>query len=231
MMKQTLLSLALMALLAAPAISQTPRPAGPERFAKEIDAFEAADKTAMPPRCEILFLGSSTTRRWTTLAQDLAPIPVINRGFGGSQTSDVNYYFDRVVTPYHPRAIVFYEGDNDINAGKSPYQVLADFQKFMRLKSRRLGATPVLLISIKPSKLRLGQFAKQTEANMKLREYAAKRRDVFYIDVVDAMMNNGVPKDIFVADGLHMSAKGYEIWTPIVAAALRNTGVLGRKCN
>jgi lysophospholipase L1-like esterase len=230
MIKRTLLSLALLALLAAPAQSQPAPARGPERFAKEIEAFAAADKAAMPARCEILFLGSSTIRRWTSLTQDMAPIPVINRGFGGSQTADVNYYFERIVTSYHPRAIVFYEGDNDISAGKSPYQVLADFQKFMRLKTRRLGSTPVLFISIKPSKRRLGQFARQVEANMKVREYAAKRADLFYVDVVDAMMNDGLPKDLYVSDGLHMTAQGYGIWTPIVTAALRNTGALDRKC-
>ena len=216
MIRKVILALAF-SLAAIAASAQTPAPTGPERFAKEIDAFAKADAASMPPRCDVVFTGSSTIKRWNTLVQDMGSIPSINRGFGGSQIADVNFYFDKVVKPYHPRAIVFYAGDNDINAGKSPYQVLADFKKFMALKSSRLGSTPVFVVSIKPSKLRLAQFAKQVEANMMLREYAAQRGDLYYIDVVDAMLTNGAPKDIFVQDGLHITQKCRNYLQPLIA--------------
>jgi lysophospholipase L1-like esterase len=235
MFKHFLIPLALAtAAFAAPALAQQPAPAatpaGPQRFESTIVEYETADKQSPVATCPIVFTGSSTIRRWTTLTQDLAPLPVLNRGFGGSQIADVNYYFDRVVAPYKPRAIVFYAGDNDINAGRTPYEVEADFKRFMTLKTRKLGSTPVFVVSLKPSKLRIAQFAKQSEANMKLRELAAKRRDLTYIDVVDPMLDRGLPKDIFVADGLHMTADGYKIWTAIIGPVLRDSGVVDRKC-
>jgi lysophospholipase L1-like esterase len=190
---------------------------GPERFAPEMEAFAAADRAAPPPGCQIVFTGSSSIRFWKTLAQDMAPIPVINRGFGGSQISDVNAFFDRVATPYRPRAIFFYAGENDINAGETPEQVAADFGRFMDLKTAKLGAAPVYFIALKPSKARLDQKPLQDAVNAKIRAMAQARADLDYVDVVPAMLEaDGRPKDIFVADGLHMTPAGYELWTAVV---------------
>lgn len=232
-------SLAAAALFAPPSVAQTAAPApvvaapqetGPRRFESQIVEFEKADAAQPPPACPIVFTGSSSIRRWATLEQDMAPWPALNRGFGGSQTADVNYYFDRVVKRYKPRAIVFYAGENDLNAGKTPHQVFADFEEFMHLKSRALGKTPVFVISNKPSKLRIAQLVRQSELNFMLKERAAQREDLTYIDVVDAMLDKGYPKNIFVADNLHMTAEGYALWTPIVRAVLQSSGVVDQPC-
>ena len=217
------ITIALFVAAAAPgALAQQPavasvQPAPPERLSSEIEAFAAQDRAAPPKACELVFTGSSSVRFWRTLDEDLAPIPVINRGFGGSQISDVNFYFDRVVGPYRPRAIFFYAGENDLHAGKSPEAVVADFQQFMTLKTKKLGATPVYFISLKPSKARLNQKAAQDAVNAKIREMAHARADLDYVDVVPTMLEaGGAPKDIFIADGLHMTPAGYALWTAVV---------------
>lgn len=209
-------ALALVAVLAAtPALAQTATAS--ERFAPEIEAFAAADRAAPPPACQIVFTGSSSIRFWKTLARDMVPVPVVNRGFGGSQISDVNFYFDRIVAPYRPRAIFFYAGENDINASETPEQVAADFERFMALKTAKLGAAPVYFIALKPSKARLDQKPLQDAVNAKIRAMAQARADLDYVDVVPAMLAaDGRPKDIFVADGLHMTPAGYELWTAVV---------------
>jgi len=221
--------LAAVAALAAPALAQpAARPAapaaaqsrGPERFAPEIAAFAAADARQKPPPCGFLFTGSSSIRFWSSLDRDMAPLPVINRGFGGSEISDVDYYFDRVVAPYRPRAIVFYAGENDIAAGTTPDQVAADFARFMDLKTKALGATPVYFVSLKPSKLRFAQLDLQAQANAEIRAMTARRKDLRFIDVVPAMLQGGQPKDIYRPDRLHMTADGYAIWTSIIRPAL-----------
>src|SRR4051812_19583813 len=53
----------------------------PERWEKDIRAFEKADRTSPQPRGAILFIGASSVRRWSTLAQDFPEYTVINRGF------------------------------------------------------------------------------------------------------------------------------------------------------
>ena len=195
----------------------TATPTGPERLAPEIAAFEAQDRAAPPERCKVVFTGSSSVRFWSTLAQDMAPTAVINRGFGGSQISDVNFYFDRVVGPYHPRAIFIYAGENDLHAGKPAGEVVADFERFMALKTAKLGATPVYFISLKPSKARWAQKTDQDAVNAKIRAMASAREDLDYVDVVPSMLlADGTPKDIFIADGLHMTPAGYALWTAVV---------------
>lgn len=205
---------------AAPAAPAARPPHSPAQFAPEIAAFAEADKAHRPPPCGFLFVGSSSIRFWSTLVPDMAPLPVINRGFGGSEISDVDYYFDQVVAPYRPRAIVFYAGENDVADHKTPGQVAADFARFMALKTKALGDTPVYFVSLKPSKLRWDQFELQKQTNAKIRAMMASRRDLHFIDVVPAMLANGQPKDIYRPDRLHMTAPGYAIWTAIIRPVL-----------
>jgi hypothetical protein len=197
-------------------------PALERSLAAEVARFVEADKGSPPGACQVLFVGSSSIVKWKeTLASDMAPMPVINRGFGGSHVEYVNRWFDQIVAPYRPRAIVFYAGENDIDAGKSVDRVVSDFDEFMDHKTKVLGDTPVYFISLKPSKLRFAQFPLQTLVNNAIRESAARRSDLHYIDVVSAMLDEtGKPKDLFVEDGLHMNAAGYKIWTRIVRAAV-----------
>ena len=135
---------------AAPAAK---KPTGPARFETEIAAFEKWDhQNAVPQNC-ILFVGSSTIRLWQT-ADAFPDLPVINRGFGGSTIPDVNHFADRIVFKYKPRTIVFYSGDNDIAAGRSPDKVFADFETFAKSVHERLPNTQLIYLAIKPSPLR-----------------------------------------------------------------------------
>jgi hypothetical protein len=223
------------ALSGGGARAQTPSSANPtleQELGAEIDRFVAADRVESPADCQVLFVGSSSIVKWReTLAADMAPMPVLNRGFGGSHIEYVNRWFDEIIAPYKPRAIVFYAGENDIDAGKSVARVVADFDEFMIRKTKTLGKTPVYFISLKPSKLRLAQLPLQSQVNDEILDRARKRSDLHYIDVVLPMMQDGKPKNIFGPDGLHMTPQGYEIWTRAVRAALLpNTDAEARIC-
>lgn len=211
--------LALSAVILATLTGAAPAP-GPERFLPEMETFAAEDRVALRAPCQVLFVGSSSIRFWKTLSQDMAPYPVLNRGFGGSQIADVNHYFDRVVAPYRPRAIFFYAGENDVHDGDAPEAVIADFKAFMDRKDKALGQIPVYFISLKPSRARLAEKPTQDAVNAAIRELAEARADLDYVDVVPAMLEGGAPKDIFVADNLHMTPRGYELWTAVVRPVL-----------
>ena len=228
-----LLALALAAAAAAPAdVPPAPAPlAADAPFRDEIERFAAIDRMQTPPACALLFVGSSSIRLWTSLRSDMAPLPVINRGFGGSTLAQSNLYFDRIVAPYRPRAILLYAGENDLDGGAAPARVVEDFRQFLALKDARLGATPVFYIAAKPSKLRAAQLPRQTELNRGIAEIAAARKDVHFIDVVPAMLDRGTPRDLYVADGLHMAPAGYAIWREKVMTALRDAGIPKRRCN
>lgn len=104
------------------------------KWTEAIDAYTTADAEQPPARGGVVFIGSSSIRKWTTLSQDFPGLPVLNRGFGGSELADSVFYADRIILSYQPRTFVVYAGDNDIKAGKSPETVAADF-KALRTKN------------------------------------------------------------------------------------------------
>jgi lysophospholipase L1-like esterase len=191
-------------------------------FEKDIRAFEAADRKQAPPKDAVLFIGSSTIRFWTSLPTDFPELKVINRGFGGSQIADSVRYADRIAIPYHPSHIVMYAGDNDLAAGKTPQQVLADFQAFVDKIHGSLPDVPITFISIKPSLARWKLVDKIKEANALVEQYATTAKHVDFVDIFPALLGpDGKPrKELFRPDGLHMSPKGYAIVVSILKPKL-----------
>ncbi|GEM_PF-307652 len=190
----------------------------PNRFEKQIRLFERSDQKNPPHKGAIVFVGSSSIRGWKTLQKDMAPLKVINRGFGGSLAADALYYVDRIVIPYQPKKIVFYEGDNDIAHGKSPQQFLKDCQDFVKKVHSALPETIIYFLSIKPSPARAHLQNTMQEANALLEAYTVGHDYLEYIDISTAMHDEmgKLRQNIFQADGLHMNTQGYEIWTQII---------------
>ena len=214
----TILALSFLADCAAPRQAASPLQPTSANWEKEIAAFESADRAHPAPQNGILFIGSSSIRLWKSLAADFPGAPVINRGFGGSQIIDSACYADRIVVRYHPRLIVFYAGGNDINAGKSPEQVFADYRLFVHLVRHQLPSTRIACISIAPNPLRWAQVDKVRETNRLIQEYSNHDRHLEFIDVFPEMLGpDGQPKpDIYREDRLHMNARGYEIWKRVI---------------
>jgi len=154
----------------------------------------------------------------------MKPLDVINRGFGGSEFSDLNRYVKRIVLVYYPSAVVVYEGDNDLAEGspKTPSGVAGEFRKFVRAVHHELPDTWVYVLSIKPSKLRWNQWPKMKEANKLMQDFAATEQHVQYIDIATPMFdaNGNLPSDLFKSDGLHPSPKLYAMWTAIIKPIL-----------
>ena len=205
------------------AAQQTERPIDPARFSDAIDAFEAEDQADRPPAGAIVATGSSSIRRWQSIKEDLAPLTVIPRGFGGSTMADVLHYVDRIVIPYEPRAVVIYEGDNDTGSFFVPPQKIVDqFGMIVEKIHAALPETRIYVLSVKPSVLREAYWASATEANKLLQEVVAENDLLTYIDVATPFLqpDGRVMTDIFVEDGLHLNEKGTEIWAATIKAAL-----------
>jgi lysophospholipase L1-like esterase len=213
----------LVALLLVPVRAPAQSGPDPARWEADIRAFEAADLSDPPIRGGIIFTGSSSIRMWTTLTEDFAGLPVMNRGFGGSMLPEVTAFVDRIITPHQPMLVVVYCGSNDINAGRSADQVLRDFQALVKVIHRGLPTTRIAFISIAPSPSRWAQVETVKAANRAIREYVGTDSTLDFIDVFPQMLgSDGLPKpDIYLDDRLHMNRKGYEIWTAIVRPHLR----------
>ncbi|NUM34842.1 MAG: hypothetical protein HUU50_09870 [Candidatus Brocadiae bacterium] len=194
-----------------------------DRFEKTIQQFEAKDRNNFPPLGEIVFLGSSSIVFWhETLKQDFAPLTIIPRGFGGSNMKEAFYYSNRILIPYKPRAVVLYEGDNDIAQGISPERILEAFREFIKNLHSSLPGTRVYYISIKPSMARLALWDKMKQANRLIEEECLKSEYLRYIDLASCLLDEkGMPKkEFYLADNLHLSREGYKAWTAILKPIL-----------
>lgn len=194
-------------------------------FEDEIAAFEEADLKNPPAPGKILFIGSSSIRFWDTLASDMRPLKVLNRGFGGSMLHHSTHYSDRIIKPYKPSAIVLYAGDNDIGNSvysKSAEQVAGDFDAFVIKVRSDVGDIPIVYIAIKPSTLRAGKWSKMQRANAIIANRAQSDPLLYFADIATPMLDEqGQANDEYLIwDGLHMNAKGYALWTTIIRPIL-----------
>ncbi len=188
------------------------------RWEKDISAFEAWDAKNSFPSDGVLFVGSSSIRMWPT-RECFPELDVINRGFGGSHVSDVVEFADRIVLPYKPRLIVFYAGDNDIAAGKSPEQVLKDYREFVKIVHGKLSRVPIVYMSIKPSGSRWSLWPKMAKANQLISDFSVGDTRLFYVDGATVFLgDDGKPEEKFyISDKLHLSVEGYKVWTELLS--------------
>ena len=196
----------------------------PGRFADDMAAFDAEDQTSPPPEGAIAITGSSSIRRWhPTIVEDLAPLTVIPRGFGGSTMEDALYWIDRVAIRYKPRAVVVYEGDNDTGRYEVPPATIArQFEEIVTKVHSALPAARIYVVSVKPGVRRWSNWPEAVATNELLAALADNDQLVTYIDVATPMLkeNGEVMDDIFVEDDLHLNPKGYEIWTSAIRSVL-----------
>lgn len=193
------------------------------RWEKSISAYEEMDKKRPAKTNGVVFVGSSSIRGWKTLVEDFPTVNAIGRGFGGSQVIDSILYAHRVITPYCPRAIVVYAGDNDIAAGKSAERVQADFRLLVDTIHGILPQARVGFIAIKPSLRRWKLWPEMKRANALVADFADRNARVDYLDIATPMLGaDGEPRrELFVSDGLHLSAAGYALWTSVVRPWVR----------
>jgi lysophospholipase L1-like esterase len=211
-------------LFATVACAQTDRRA---QWQDEIDKLTASDATNPPPQHGVLFVGSSSIKNWApTLAADFPNVPVIGRGFGGSQLADSTLFADRIVIAYRPKVIVLYAGDNDINEGRAAAQVIDDFKAFVARVRRDLPHTAIVFITIKPSTSRWKLWPRMRTANEGIAAWAKTQNDVRVVDVASRMLDaHGQPRpELLLDDGLHMRAAGYAIWIDMLRPVLADYG-------
>ena len=196
----------------------------PDRWESTIKKFEDADKITPPPQNAVVFIGASSIVRWN-LPDSFPELGrrAINRGFGGSLASDSTRYAERIVMPYKPRIVVFYAGDNDVEANHTPEQIAGDFRAFERKVHAALPATQIIFISIKPSTRRWPWIEQIRRANALVRQYCAAHSHLTFVDIGPQMIGaDGKPrKELLLEDGLHMTPAGYKIWNDALRPLLQ----------
>ena len=187
-------------------------------YEKEMENFAKADK-ADPRTGGIVFTGSSSMVLWRSVVADMAPLPVVNRGFGGSNSPQLWWYADRAVLPRKPRLVVVYIGDNDT---VSPSVGVGNYMKYVRLFRDEVWAqsprTRLIFLSIKPSRSRWSVWPKSQEANRRLARMCSRDPRLTYVDVSQTLLDaKGEPRaELYLSDELHMKPESYKAWTAVV---------------
>jgi lysophospholipase L1-like esterase len=205
--------------------------AGIKRFEQEIIAFDKLNAGLTYPEGSVLVTGSSFVRLWKNVSSDLAPLPVIHRGFGGSNIPEMAYYIERIAFPHSLRGVVMYSGSNDLtvsNSDKSPVQILETYKQIVHTLRKKFPGIPIIWIEISPSPRRWKVWDKIEETNRLIREYAATETSLFTISVKHAFLDDsGQPiSKYFGNDTLHYNEEGYMVWgktlSPRIQQILRN---------
>ena len=195
------------------------------RYADQIDAFIERDRVSPPPQGAIFFYGASIFRLWTTLEEQMEPLPVFNRAFGGCRTWEALHYADQIVLPYRPSIIVYYCGANDVNQDESAEAIAGRFGQFVARVASALPETRVFFVSINRAPAKMGQLWNVVDAaNALIRAYAVVAPNVEYIDVNPALFDSlSSPRMEMYTDGLHLTPAAYVEYTriirPVIAAA------------
>lgn len=199
------------------------RQAASARWEQEIQALEQLDRQQPDPAHAVLFLGSSSIRRWDTIAQDMAPYPVIQRGYGGAQFSDLAVFAERLVKPHRFDAAAIFVA-NDITGkadDKSPTEVLQLVKHIVAEVRDHQPSAAVFLIAVTPTRSRFKVWDEIQQLNTALDKYCQSEDYLHFIDTADEYLgSNGEPIDkYFVEDQLHLNPEGYQVWSRLIKQA------------
>lgn len=193
-----------------------------EWYEEEVRTIERTHAINPPPHGSTVFYGSSSIRLWTSLTNDFREISsshVVNLGFGGSTLEACAWFYERLVRPCNPRALIIYAGDNDLGDGQPPDRVVRSFQVLLEKVQQHAPHMRVTFMSIKPSPSRHDLSAKIRETNMRIRREIEQREPGYYVDVFYPMLgSDGYPqRQLYAEDGLHLSPAGYQLWTRVLS--------------
>lgn len=224
---RTVVSFVILVLCAGVGLQAAPEPEAPydpARWVADIGKFAERDAEQAPGANAWLFVGSSSIRLWD-IDESFQHRPLINNGFGGSKLSDCVLYFDKLILPYDPAAIVIYSGDNDIGKGATAAEVVKSFEQLAEKIRAAFPSVPVLFLGIKPSIKRWELWPSMREANDWIAEACQTREGFYFADTAALMLSDpGVAPSPswFQKDGLHLSASGYAAWSALVSEILAN---------
>lgn len=201
-----------------------------------LDRFESAIQNYEQYPVEtgkVLLYGSSFLRNW---GYDRAKeqwaayggLDVVNHGFGGATVDELLRYYHRMVLPYCPSAVVLRPGHNDLTRGLTPEETWFLTERLIAWLRTDWKDLPIVLIQVFDTKKYGTTERRQLNAryNDLMIRYAAENEGIYTVDL-DPFFHHedGSLREIFVADGLHLTDAAYEEmarWlTPQVAALLK----------
>lgn len=197
-----------------------------ERWAKDIAAFDSLNKNETYSSEAVLFVGSSSIRRWENIASDMAPYEAIRRGYGGAKFTDMAVFAKRIITPHQYKAIVMFVGNGVVGKpdDHTPDQIEELTRQIVAVSHKHQPGTPFFLIEITPCESRFDAWPKIRAVNARLREVALSTPHTYFIPTASHYLKaDGRPRpELFVKDRLHLNDAGYELWSSLIRSRLND---------
>lgn len=194
------------------------------KWEPEIAKFDSLNKIIKYPDDAIIFAGSSSIRLWTTLADDMSPYNVIQRGYGGAKLSDFAVYAERILSPLKCRALVLFIANDitGVNNDRTPEEVRNLFSIIHKTFRKDHPGVPVFYVAITPTPSRWKAWSEISRGNELVKKWCENHPYTYFISTDTAFLNHsGEPKaDLFRNDRLHLNADGYKVWSRIIKGEL-----------
>lgn len=199
---------------------------------------------------KILFYGHSLFTRWGSpqfgyrrMDEDIrmkdGSLAVVNHGFGTSTSEELLYYYDRMVRPWAPRALVLATYTNDGMYGYGPEDVMTNISKICHWARADFPGIKIFLVEDHPRPntkdyagkelWNAGRIKREKYLEM-LHAYAQSHEDTKVItlwnvpELFETPEGIGdyhkVREDIFVKDKVHPNQAGYDILKEVFTKAL-----------
>ncbi len=205
----------------------------PQSIAKwegDISKLETRDQNDPVVEDAILYYGSSSIRRWNSIADDMAPWPAIRRGYGGAKLPDIIHYAPRILgprlgeaNPKRCKAIVLFVG-NDITkkTDATPQEVAERFAKLHQWIRSEDRTIPLFWIEVTPTNSRWNVWPNVLEATKQIGAIVDSDKNAHLISTAGAYLGlDGKPRrELFVQDQLHLSEAGYQQWALLIKSQL-----------
>ena len=192
------------------------------KFQEDVETIKKYDKIYEPAKNTILFVGSSSIRKWIGFQTTFGNLNVLNRGVGGTITDDITYFLPDLVFPYQPRQIVLYVGENDLPKQTADSIYLKTVKLLAAIRAK-MPTVPILYIAIKPSPVREQYLPKAVTANRLISDYVKKMPNMEFLDIYSIMLSKEgkTRPELFLQDMLHMNQQGYDIWNKAIRPKLK----------
>jgi lysophospholipase L1-like esterase len=148
---------------------------------------------------------------------------ILNHGFGSSSADDLLYYYDRLVRPYEPRALVLATSGNDYGFGCSVTEIMEAAARVVDYAQAEFPGLPVFFFTSTPTIKHKDQvniithlraeFDEAVEAYCATKENCTAVRLIdqpFYFEKPeDAGNYDLIREDLFATDRTHLNDQGY----------------------
>ena len=207
-------------------IAQDPNPMDWPNF-KQFEELNTKLAKMKKNKNRVVFIGNSITIGWLqTNPNFFKDKDYVNRGISGQTTPQMLVRFRADVVDINADVVVILAGTNDIagNTGPITLKMIANNLKSMTEIAQANGIK-VILCSVLPAYDYPWSPGKKPnikipKLNSMIKDFA-KESGAFYLDYFKALNdgNNGIIEE-YSNDGVHLTAKGYQVLEPMLEKAL-----------